>query len=378
MKKPEPETSHLNVLIIEDSHEAGKYLKTALETMEMAFEITLLPSAEEALLALTDVKYDLLIVDIQLPGMNGIDLVKRIRKKDRATRVIMQTGIQDEQLINSLDTIQIDGFIQKPFKVGQIVDEVRKALNLQPPNDTQEIDVFPEVPEAKFRNPDLVENTLREMIQRLGAKEAIVVDSHGASLFRVILNGESDITDDMLPAFIKARSAVKELQQYVETDSPRNVFVLRGKSTDLLFATIFQYTLLLILNTGATALKVSLAFEELIRIQETFTHELYRQPFEDLEPVPQPGPVRHSEPAAKPVKKATQQERTSPPVDESVPIISDETFEKLLSSSLQPANLPNAGLDNFWESAADSRFEDFSGKNLTFEEAKKRGIAPSE
>ena len=82
----------------------------------------------------------------------------------------------------------------------------------------------------------------------------------------------------MLESIVKARAAAKELQKYVETDSPRNVFILRGKTTDILFATIYQYTLVLMLNTGATALKVSLAFEELIRIQDAFTRELYRQP----------------------------------------------------------------------------------------------------
>ena len=373
MKKQEPEASHYTVLIVEDSHEAGKYLRTALETMEVSFEATLLPSAEEAMLALSDAKYDLMIIDIQLPGMNGIDLVKRIRKKDRVTKVIMQTGVQDEALISSLDTIQIDGFIQKPFKVGQIVDAVRTALNLQAPEDTQEIEVFPEVSEAKFQNPDLVENTLREMIQRLGAQEAIVIDSHGVPLFFVSQNAKAEIPDEMLSACIKARSATKELQHYVETDSPRNVFVLRGKTNDLLFATIFQYTLLLILNTGATALKVSLAFEELIRIQETFTHELYRKPLEEQPQQPKPKTA-----AKQPGKSAPLEPEPVVMEEEIIPTISDETFEKLLNSSLQSANASEDHMDDFWETAADSRFNDLSGKNLTYEEARKRGIAPSE
>ena len=128
MKPKDSENKTYMVLIVEDSSEAGKFLKTALETMEVPFEVTLLPSAEEGMLALADETYDLLIVDIQLPGMNGIELVKRIRRKDRTTRIIMQTGVQDERMLASLDTIQLDGFIQKPFKVGQIVDAVKNSL----------------------------------------------------------------------------------------------------------------------------------------------------------------------------------------------------------------------------------------------------------
>ena len=76
MKQKESENKNYTVLIVEDSFEAGKFLKTALETMDTSFEVLLLPSAEEGMLALTDATYDLLIVDIQLPGMNGIELVK--------------------------------------------------------------------------------------------------------------------------------------------------------------------------------------------------------------------------------------------------------------------------------------------------------------
>ena len=373
MKNPELKASHFAVLIVEDSHEAGKYLKTALETMEVSFETTLLPSAEEAMLALTDAKYDLMIIDIQLPGMNGIDLLKRIRKKDRASKVIMQTGIHDEALITALDTIQIDGFIQKPFKVGQIVDAVRTALGLQIPEEPLAVETFQEVPEAKFQNPELVENTLREMIQRLGAQDAIVIDSHSAPLFFVSQDHAAQLPVEMLQACIKARAAAKELQQYVETDSPRNVFVLRGKTTDILFATIFQYTLLLILNTGATALKVSLAFEELIRIQEAFTNELYRKPQAEKTESQKEKPSRKQ-----PAKSAPLELPHSVVDEEPVPTISDETFEKLLNSSLQSAPVPAENVDHFWESAADSRFNDLSGKNLTYEEARKRGIAPGE
>jgi CheY-like chemotaxis protein len=369
MKQKESEIKSYLVLIVEDSFEAGKFLKTALETMDTPFEATLLPSAEEALLALSDTTYDLMIVDIQLPGMNGIELVKRLRRKDRATRIIMQTGMQDERLLSLLETIQLDGFIQKPFKVGQIVDAVKSALHLPMEELTPSMEIFPDVEEAKFQNPEKVETTLRELIQRLGATETIVLDSKGGVLFHVSLNGAPGAVPDMFPAILKARTATKDIQRYVQTDSPRNVFVLRGKKTDILFATIFQYTIVLILNTGATALKVSLAFEELIHIQESFTRELFREPTFDMEP------TQPTHPREEPVRVPEESVMSEVDLDP-IPLISDETFEKLLSNSLQQINVPEESLDTYWDSAADSRFHDFNGKNLSYEEAKKRGIGP--
>ena len=274
-------------------------------------------------------------------------------------------------MIASLDAIQLDGFIQKPFKVGQIVDAVKSALRLPDDEPGPVEEIFPDVAEAKFQNPEQVETTLRELIQRLGAKETIVLDSKGNVLFRVSLNGVPGAASDMFPAILKARTATKEIQRYVQTDSPRNVFVLRGKSTDILFATIFQYTLVLILNTGATALKVSLAFEELIHIQESFTRELYREPAFEME---QPIPAKLHE---VPVEESENTMMMDVDLDP-IPLISDETFEKLLSNSLQQINVPEENLDTYWDSAADSRFHDFNGKNLSYEEAKKRGIGPVE
>ena len=374
----ENEEATYSVLIIEDSNEAGKYLKTALETMELPFEVMLLPSAEEAMLTLVDHKFDLLIVDIQLPGMDGVRMVKRIRNRDRQTKIIMQTGLQDAEVLASVDTVQIDGFIQKPFKVGQIVDSVRKALNLEVPEPEATAEVLVEVEEAKFENPEHVETTLTDMIHRLGARETCVLDSHGKILFQATLGGETGVKAEMLESVVKARTAAKELQKYVETDSPRNVFILRGKNTDILFATIYQYTLVLILNTGATALKVSLAFEELIRIQDAFTRELYRQPDEVFEKIPN----RPSTPATgslpddeeKTVKREKKKKESTQEMPDSIPQISDEAFQKILNTSIQQIQIPDENLDTFWESAADSRFNDLSGRNLTFDEAKERGL----
>ena len=246
---------------------------------------------------------------------------------------------------------------------------LKTALRLPSDEPSPGEEIFPDVAEAKFQNPEQVETTLRELIHRLGAKETIVLDSKGNVLFHVSINDLPSAASDMFPAILKARTATKEIQRYVQTDSPRNVFVLRGKSTDILFATIFQYTLVLILNTGATALKVSLAFEELIHIQESFTRELYREPTLEMEqPLPD---KRREESFADPEEPLMMEVDLDP-----IPLISDETFEKLLSNSLQQINVPEENLDNYWDSAADSRFHDFNGKNLSYEEAKKRGIGP--
>jgi CheY-like chemotaxis protein len=372
------EESGYSVLIIEDSKEAGKYLKTALETMDEPFEVTVLPSAEEALLTLVDTKFNLMIVDVQLPGIDGVRMVKRIRNQDRKTKIIMQTGIKSEEVLAAIDTVQIDGFIQKPFKVGQIVDSVRKALNLKAPEPKLPVEAFPDIEEAKFENPEVVAATLTDMINRLGAREACVLDSHGKIGFQALLTDKSGLNEAMLESIVKARAAAKELQKYVETDSPRNVFVLRGKSTDILFATIYQYTLVLVLNTGATALKVSLAFEELIRIQDAFTRELYRQPDDVFDTIPNkpstPSTGSLLEDVKSPAKKEKKSSEQGKEMPDSIPQISDEAFQKILNTSIQQVQIPEENVDSFWETAADSRFNDLSGRNLSFEEAKEQGL----
>lgn len=72
--------------------------------------------------------YDMILLDVMLPGMNGFDICQRIREQDRRQPVIMLTAkTSDEDIVQGL-TLGADDYVAKPFSVTQLVLRVHAVL----------------------------------------------------------------------------------------------------------------------------------------------------------------------------------------------------------------------------------------------------------
>ena len=76
-----------------------------------------------------DTKYDLYIVDIGLPGMDGIETIRKLIKNFGNIKTLIIKGNHTAKFSNELKEIQIDGILQKPFKVLDLLEEVEKILD---------------------------------------------------------------------------------------------------------------------------------------------------------------------------------------------------------------------------------------------------------
>ena len=83
------------VLIVDDQREVSRLLRSALETIEQGLDVTEAPSGEEAMLEASRSKIDLLIADYRLPGITGLELMKKIRARHPQAGVIIITGVTD-------------------------------------------------------------------------------------------------------------------------------------------------------------------------------------------------------------------------------------------------------------------------------------------
>ena len=92
-----------NILIVED-HELTRFgLKTAFEGVDFVDKLYEADSAETALEIFNNNKIDIVIMDLGLPAMNGIDATKRIRSSNKDVKIIILTSHNDEkEVLNSL------------------------------------------------------------------------------------------------------------------------------------------------------------------------------------------------------------------------------------------------------------------------------------
>ena len=99
------------VLIVDDDSETRKLLQAILTSYEM--EVTLCENATEALLSVMGGTYDYIIIDYRIPGMNGIELVRRLREILPPMTVII--GMSSEDISRQFLLAGANDFVLKPF-----------------------------------------------------------------------------------------------------------------------------------------------------------------------------------------------------------------------------------------------------------------------
>lgn len=113
------------VLVIEDETNLARFIELELKFQD--FDVDKAINGEEGLEKALENEYDLILLDWMLPGMQGIDILRELRKTS-VTPVIMMTakeGVENE--IEGLDT-GADAYITKPFEIDQLLAHVRAVL----------------------------------------------------------------------------------------------------------------------------------------------------------------------------------------------------------------------------------------------------------
>lgn len=112
-----------SILIIEDEEYLGKLYCEILG--DYAVEIV-----KDGFKALEkDKRYDLYIVDIGLPGMDGLETIEKLKIARGEIKTIVITGYDTGKYSKELKRIQVNGALQKPFKVFGLLDKVKEVLN---------------------------------------------------------------------------------------------------------------------------------------------------------------------------------------------------------------------------------------------------------
>ncbi|MCD8504921.1 MAG: heavy metal response regulator transcription factor [Burkholderiaceae bacterium] len=129
----------MRLLIVEDERKTGEYLKQGLT--EAGFVVDVCHSGDEGLNLATHQPYDLLVLDIMLPGMNGYALLEALRKRGDTTPVLLLSA-RDlvEDRVKGLE-LGADDYLVKPFSFSELLARVRTLLRRGRTLDSAEIQV---------------------------------------------------------------------------------------------------------------------------------------------------------------------------------------------------------------------------------------------
>lgn len=114
------------ILILEDDELFADSLEDVLE--EEGFDIDLVVNSENMLSASFEKNYDLYLLDINLPTMNGIELLKILRESNDNTPVIFLTSYTDKNTLKECFLSGADDFLQKPVDLDELILRIYSLL----------------------------------------------------------------------------------------------------------------------------------------------------------------------------------------------------------------------------------------------------------
>jgi len=113
------------VLVVDDEKAIQRFLKNALSSEE--FSVHLAGGGKEALTAAVAIRPDLIILDLGLPDMDGIEVLRRLREWTQVPVIILSVRDREGDKVAALDS-GADDYLTKPFGIGELLARMRVAF----------------------------------------------------------------------------------------------------------------------------------------------------------------------------------------------------------------------------------------------------------
>ncbi|HLO12835.1 MAG TPA: response regulator transcription factor [Pseudoneobacillus sp.] len=147
------------ILIIEDETQIARVLKMELEYE--GYQVTVEHNGKDGLEAALHTEIDLILLDVMLPGLSGIEVLRRFRRENRTTPVILLTARNSTfDKVAGLDSGAND-YVTKPFEIEELLARIRTCLRNYPKKELKAEDSLLTV-------ADLIINTDSREIKRAG------------------------------------------------------------------------------------------------------------------------------------------------------------------------------------------------------------------
>ena len=113
------------ILLVDDEEQ---FLKVLAERLEVrGLKVSAVTSGEEALARAEEQNFDVIVVDLAMPGIDGIETLKRLKKKDPDSEIIMLTGHGTVHSGIAAMKLGAEDFLEKPVDIGVLLEKIGEA-----------------------------------------------------------------------------------------------------------------------------------------------------------------------------------------------------------------------------------------------------------
>jgi CheY-like chemotaxis protein len=126
-KKADNQLAKRNVLVVDDEKLLLMILKEII--IQLGYNPILADDGQQALEKLSQTAVHLVITDVQMPGISGIELLRRVKETRPEIPVLLVSGSNAAVIQKAADRYHADGFVPKPFIFAQLTEHIERLMN---------------------------------------------------------------------------------------------------------------------------------------------------------------------------------------------------------------------------------------------------------
>ena len=126
----------VRILLVEDEERIARFVE--LELQHEGYEVVKAMDGREGLAQAETGSYDLMLLDVMLPGLNGLEVLRRLRKTSSLPVILLTARDEVTDKVSGLD-MGADDYITKPFSIEELLARIRVALRRKPVSTEQDI-----------------------------------------------------------------------------------------------------------------------------------------------------------------------------------------------------------------------------------------------
>jgi len=113
------------LLIVDDESDVREFAKSFFK--KRGIEVFLASGGKQALDIIASEQPDLVLLDVRMEEMSGVEVLRQLRKSDNQTKVVMVTGVEEEETFKEANSLGVISYIHKPL----ILEELEKVVLAQ-------------------------------------------------------------------------------------------------------------------------------------------------------------------------------------------------------------------------------------------------------
>ena len=168
------ENDKINILVIDDEEDMREFVAMCLE--DFGYNVTKASDGADGIIQLNSNKFDLIISDIEMPKITGLDLLKLIKKENNSVSVIMLTGVKKVTTAIEVLKLGAEDYLIKPIKVEELKLSVEKSIYIRKLKE-QNINLIKENEKYQVQLENMVEKRTEQLEDAIFSSLTIVASA---------------------------------------------------------------------------------------------------------------------------------------------------------------------------------------------------------